>query len=994
MRSFPPAAWLILASVGLACTSPVIPSGARAVVVPPPVEKPWPSVEPITDLAPLRFVDGGPPSAGARSADPGPVTVEAVAVDAPTQAGPLAWTETRVTLLGRKQLRSVGVLEVALPAGTLASEAGVSGTPMRPLHATLATRSDARTFRTEPLTLEPGERKVVVLRHAFALGDAPTPVLPASTWLPSPPSAPALAASTDPGGAALVLPLTSAEAAGARSLQHRSDTSPNPTAAAGAPPPRRGAIVLCDTSAARRRDLGAELSLVRAVASALEDEHLVVAAYDEAVVVLYDGPASKLTSAVGEALLERGTLGSSDTPRALRAALENPALDLDRAILVTDGADSGAFGTLALDNPRGRELTLVVPSAGADLRPLERVVRPLVSSLRAVPLTSASVVSAWLTPGAVPRSAASPEPAEETVWPVRSNALRVIGPRVVLGPPTSPPLASTTPAASTPLPAFVIETLSSVAPLAERPSVTDLARAARRFKTNDELRTTVDPMEGLSAPPASRADATKVETSESKQARSKQADGPAAKPTSAPPAAGAKKPPTEELPTVETDAEGPPQIPPETIQWIVRKNFGRFRGCYREALRKNGKVAGRVVVRFDIDDTGSVPLARAVRSDVGDVDLVACVVRSFEALSFPPAPSGALTVEYPLSLSSKDTGGEGDAPKQAVKPRSMVPELDPRSIMVEPWQLAVKTIHDATDRGDHANAIAKARELLEADPTSPAGYVLLGDAYRRAEDPARAERAYRSLLELDLEDRALNTALRLLALDTAGARRAALALALDATVLDDPSPEAFRVVAALTAANGDPLTGLQILDAALGRSFDPRRHPAARDLLRADLAALAAVWMTRRPEDRLSVRAWAAEVGVVPTEKPASTVSATWVGSSDMDLVVRDIGFNGANKSSPTLASGGRIVADVDRGRGPEGFVVENPLSHPYWIGLRAKLDRAYAFGSVLIVEHDGAATLRVRAAPFDLNVDGGSVDVTRLEEPICPSIPCRAPGK
>jgi hypothetical protein len=964
-----------------------MPVDTRAVLVPPPVEKPWPSVPPALDLAPLRFVDGGSPSAGARSVDPGAVTIETVEVDAPTLAGPLAWTELRVTMLGRKQLRSVGVLEVALPHSTLATEGGASGTPLRPLDLALATRSDARTFRTPSVTLEPGERKTVVVRHAFALAETPTPVVPASSWVPSPPSAPAISSANTPSGAAAFS--SPAPAAGARSLARR-DASPTPSTI-GAAPTRRGAIVLCDTSAARRRDLGAQIDLVRAIARALGDEHLVVAAYDESVVVLHDGPASKVTSGVGEALVERGALGHSDTPRALRALLENPAADIDRAILVTDGADAVAFGTLALDNPRGRELTLVVPSPGADLRPLERLVSPLVSGLRAVPLASAAEVGAWLSS---PTGAGT---AEEIVWPVRTaGAARIVGPHLVLGSPSSPPATS----ASTPdelplgppLPAFVADTLSAVAPLAERPSVVDLARSARRFKTSDELRTTVDPMEGLSAP-AAPPPVREGEPPKGEAAKPKSPAPPGGSPPPAP-APGGKRPPGEELPTVEADAEGPAQIPPETIQWIVRKNFGRFRGCYREALRKNGKVAGRVVVRFDIDDTGSVPLARAVKSDVGDVDLVACVVRSFEALSFPAAPSGSLTVEYPLALSAKDSGGEGDAPKQAVKPRSTVPELDPRSIMLEPWQLAVKAIHDATDRGDHSTALAKALELVEADPTSPTGYVLLGDAYRRAEDPARAERAYLSLLELDLEDRALTTALRLLSLQTAGAQRAALSLALDATAAADPSPEAFRVVAALTAANGDPLTGLQVLDGALGRSFDPRRHPAARDLLRADLAALAAAWMTRRPEERLAVRAWAAEVGVVPTEKPASIVSATWVGSGDMDLVVRDIGFNGANKSSPTLASGGKIVADVDRGRGPEGFVVENPLSHPYWIGVRAKLDRAYGFGSVMIVEHDGAETLRVRAVPFDLNVDGGSVDVTRLEEPICPTIPCRGNAK
>ena len=145
---------------------------------------------------------------------------------------------------------------------------------------------------------------------------------------------------------------------------------------------------------------------------------------------------------------------------------------------------------------------------------------------------------------------------------------------------------------------------------------------------------------------------------------------------------------------------------------------------------------------------------------------------------------------------------------------------------------------------------------------------------------------------------------------------------------------------------------------------------------------LTAAVMAKRPADRVQQKTWAAGIGVVPSERATVVVSATWDGSVDMDLAVRDIGFNAANKGTPVMPSGGKILGDVAQGRGPEAFVVETPSSHPYWIGLKGKLDRAFGFGAVLVIEHDGQSKFRMSAHPFDLNVDGGSADVMRLEAP------------
>jgi hypothetical protein len=94
-------------------------------------------------------------------------------------------------------------------------------------------------------------------------------------------------------------------------------------------------------------------------------------------------------------------------------------------------------------------------------------------------------------------------------------------------------------------------------------------------------------------------------------------------------------------------------IPPEVIQRIVRQNMGRFRACYESGLRTNPTLGGRVVVRFVIDRQGSVAVATDGGSDLPDTATTACIVRTFQTLSFPEPQGGTVQVTYPLVLSNE-----------------------------------------------------------------------------------------------------------------------------------------------------------------------------------------------------------------------------------------------------------------------------------------------------------------------------------------------------
>ncbi len=92
-------------------------------------------------------------------------------------------------------------------------------------------------------------------------------------------------------------------------------------------------------------------------------------------------------------------------------------------------------------------------------------------------------------------------------------------------------------------------------------------------------------------------------------------------------------------------------LPPEVIKRILRQNFGRYRLCYEEGLRRDPALQGRLDVAFTIDPSGSVS-APNVTGDLPDADVKACVGKSLPGLSFPnPEPPGPVRVAIPITFS-------------------------------------------------------------------------------------------------------------------------------------------------------------------------------------------------------------------------------------------------------------------------------------------------------------------------------------------------------
>jgi hypothetical protein len=96
------------------------------------------------------------------------------------------------------------------------------------------------------------------------------------------------------------------------------------------------------------------------------------------------------------------------------------------------------------------------------------------------------------------------------------------------------------------------------------------------------------------------------------------------------------------------------RLPPEVIQTVVREHFGNLRACYEEGLKRNANLAGKVVVRFDIETSGKVSGVQGSGSTLPDAQAIECMLHAIEGLSFPRPEGGKVTVVYPVIFRSGD----------------------------------------------------------------------------------------------------------------------------------------------------------------------------------------------------------------------------------------------------------------------------------------------------------------------------------------------------
>ncbi|MFO0548555.1 MAG: AgmX/PglI C-terminal domain-containing protein [Polyangiaceae bacterium] len=905
-------------------------------------------------------------------------------VVAATVAQPVAWATTEITVTNEGAESADGMLEASLAGSTFAVEASLcadrapcavsaSARDVPVSVSEIPGRARALTVHVGNVHIEPGKTVTLALRYAATFADG-------SLTFGAADVAERQVEVVDEQGARVGAgPSVAVDArdgasfdAGLVKFETRA-VDAGPTA-----PPPEGALVLLDTSAARAHDLDAELRALLAVRDELGNARLVVAAYDQTVDALYDGPAAGLGPRVAEALAARAALGAADPIGALRWAYDkvkatqvnadgtvaSSPVAITRVLVVTDGV------RWSTESEKSRR---AIASLGASAPVRVDVVLPAghahVASVAAITELGgeAGLVAPLYDPSAVAALLRSSRPTLPEVgvagWPALPRLLPKG--RAVLA------FSKDDGKARADVPAWVVRSLLHPDDQARSASfATALAGEARPFPDMTKVTVDIDPLDdSLEKKPATKDDRSPTVTASS-------------------------PPPNDPLaPTSSDDPPAPAaeagRLPAETIRDIVHKNFGRFRGCYRDALRRSAKAAGRIVVKFDIDVTGAVLNARAVEAETKDTTFIACTVGAFIDIGFPASPT-RVTVSYPIQFKQGDADGK-DAPAAATKPNTAAPTPALAQAPKDPWQGEMKRLFEAAQRGD--------LQLPLADPavaTDAVELLLQGDLLAAKGDTQRAARAYGTLVALGGEPEVMRAVAGRLSGTRVAGSTALAGAALEAALDRGFDPITARELALVRAEEGDLATALRLLDATLSRGISPVDFPGLGELVRHDLGALAATLVARDPSRKRELERWLADVGVSFAEGPSLAVSASWdslLGAGELDLSVADVGLSRAQKGAPALGSGGRLLADCRRSSGVEAFVLEQASdrrAYPYTLFLDLVPPKTSAAGSssptivgnVEALDVDGSGGLVVSRIPFMLNVPGGRLELGKLERP------------
>ncbi len=433
------------------------------------------------------------------------------------------------------------------------------------------------------------------------------------------------------------------------------------------------------------------------------------------------------------------------------------------------------------------------------------------------------------------------------------------------------------------------------------------------------------------------------------------------------------------------------RLPPEIVQRIVRQNFGRFRRCYESALGPSSNLSGRVTIRFVIGRDGAVGAAHDAGSTLGNPRAIRCIENAFKALSFPVPEGGPVTVVYPILFGSEVDEvtaaplGMGSRPSRIP---TLPPPVDPLPQPNNEYEGRFAQVMAFVEKKDTRGALMQAIAWRAEAPGEVLAYLALGEAAELANDKDLAARAYGSVLEL-WSYRVDMVRLAGERLERVGDSKS-LELAADAyaaAVADRPDhPTSHRQRAMALLKLDRPAEAFGVLAAALDRSYANGRFAGVETILRDDLALAGLAWAAAEPTKREAIEEKLRRHERSLERAPSLRFILSWeTDASDVDLHVGDARGGHAYFGNRSLASGGRLEADVTNGYGPEAFTVEEPpTAYPYRLRVTyfSRGAMGFGMGKVQIIRHEGGGKLSFDERPFVLMKDHAVVDLGEVRGP------------
>ncbi len=784
--------------------------------------------------------------------------------------------------------------------------------------------------------------------------------------------------------------------------------------AASKPQPPGSMLLLVDSSASRALGYSSQLSLVKNLVERLAAANpalpLTVAAFDQSVQLVHDGPASGFGAAQLKALKDRRALGASDASKALAWALERgKKTPRDRVVLVSDGVftagdvegdqllaavarlrdvgvqrlDAVAVGGIRDEAMLKRLATARLPSAGAvfdgdaDVGVLVR--RLSEATVAKVPVAAAGAKLVWpevlegaqagdeavvvielpsadatpsLTVGGVAVDlskgfAAAERPLLERAWAqARIEALLDRQDRVADGPGQKQQIREEIIALS-----VKHRVLSPYTALLVLETEADYARFHIDRKALADILTVQDGRLTL----MHRGPETLAVAMNQPPAPSASMKG-----------QGAKK-----MMKADRLDDSVAEKPSSGAPAATRPAEPELEA--KEAASPEPRAASDEALSIG----GAAPSV-ASESSMGMAAPSAPAPRPSQAPAMPPPPSRQRSqrrnAPEPSGFVSREErlGLVGDAANDNLPPSK------------EPYEGKFKQVMDALRAKQAQKALEVALGWREEALGDVLALVALGEACEASGDLDRAARAYGSLIDLfparaDLRRFAGGRLERLK--DNVGLALAADDFAKAAEQRPD-HPASHRMLAFALLRLGQPAKAFEAISKGLAQTYPSGRFLGAEQILREDAGLIAAAWMKAAPGAAPEVRERLAKVGGVAEDEPSLRFVLTWeTDANDVDFHIFDGRKGHAFYSRKHLASGGDLYADVTTGYGPECFTIRLPKArraYPYTLKAHyySRGPMGYGMGKLELIEHDGAGGLRFEERPFVVMVDQAFVDL------------------
>lgn len=91
----------------------------------------------------------------------------------------------------------------------------------------------------------------------------------------------------------------------------------------------------------------------------------------------------------------------------------------------------------------------------------------------------------------------------------------------------------------------------------------------------------------------------------------------------------------------------------DAIAQEITRYMGNIQNCYEEQIKAKPKLAGKIVVQFIIESSGSVSSSKTQETTMNDELTEACINHVFQKMKFPPTGGGIVEVAYPLTFGIK-----------------------------------------------------------------------------------------------------------------------------------------------------------------------------------------------------------------------------------------------------------------------------------------------------------------------------------------------------